>query len=1047
MIKTYTASVDRSVEKLFSILKKNRMRKIHLILLIVSMIFPVQFELYAQKSDYYNTIEQDVTLGRELFGKGKYNAAYGQFDKVEKNADPKSEIYSEAKFYKAVSALKAGNSAGYKLLGSFIENYPESPYIERAWLNLGDYQFEHKHYNAVLQSYSKVDRNSLNPDDRVEYQYRNGYSHLMMENNDQALKEFTEIKDANNLYSRPATYYWAHIMYLNENYQSALEGFSKLNNDPVYSRVIPIYVSHIYYKQQKYNEIINYTVNIMDDVEEEHKSELSKITGDSYFHLREYSKAIPYLEYYYNTPALKTREDSYILGYCYYNSGEYQKAVPLLENASKGKDEMAQNAYYHLADSYIKLNEKEKALVAFEVASEFDFNERIKEDALFSYAKLTYELSYSPFNETIKAFDRYITLYPNSQRNTEAYRYLTEVFMVTRNYQDAISSIEKIEVKSSEILRAYQRVTYYRGMELFNNLAYNEAIDYFDLSLQNGSHSRELKARALFWKAEALYRVGNYRESADVYSEFMRTAGAFSLPEYSEAEYNLGYARFKLNDYSSAASHFRNYINSIKGKASEKLADAYNRVGDYHFLNSNYSLARQNYQQAYNMNLYEPDYSLYQIAFCMGLEHNQQAKINNLERLLSGFPDSDYADDAFFELGRAHERLGQISQATKYYREIISSHEQSIYFPKALLQLGLINFNSGDFNQALSNYKQVAENYPGTSEAQTALLGIKNCYVEMNNVDGYFAYTRTLGGGTGIVTTSEQDSLIFLSAERLYLSGDPKAFDQLQRYLSEFPDGSFVINAKFYLAEIYYKDGKYSLANENYTFVARQPNNIFSEQALSRASELTFNAGKYEEALDLFNRLESLSGSKWNELKAHTGQMRCYFQLKRYNEAITAAGKVKISDAVNEAWMREAEYITGKSQYMTNNYAAALEPLKKVADDTKLAQGAESKFLVADIYYKQNQKKQAEDEIMDFITKGTPFQFWLGKSFLLLADIYLDRNDEFQAKHTLRSVVENYGNEKDGIKEEAARKLAEIEAREQLDQQKARDSSFQLKIN
>ncbi|MDD4755613.1 MAG: tetratricopeptide repeat protein, partial [Prolixibacteraceae bacterium] len=761
------------------------MKTTHLIFFILSFIIQTQFQLYAQKTEYYGTVEQEVKLGRELFMQGKYNSAFRQFEKVQKKADPKSEIYSEAIFYKSVSALKSGNSAGYKLLGRFIEDYPESPYIDRAWLNLGDYQFEHKHYQAVLQSYSKVDRTSLNPNDRIQFQYRNGYSHLMMENNEQALREFTEIKDANNLYSRPATYYYAHIMYLNENYQSALEGFTKLNDDPVYSRVIPIYVSHIFYKQQKYNEIVNYTVNIIDDVEEEHKSELSKITGDSYFHLREYDKALPYLEYYYNTPSLKTREDNYILGYCYYHTEQFQKAVPLLENASQGKDEMAQNAYYHLADSYIKLNDKEKARVAFEAASEFDFNERIKEDALFSYAKLTYELSYSPFNETIKAFDRYITLYPNSQRNTEAYRYLTEVFMVTRNYRDAISSIEKIEIKTSEILKAYQRVTFYHGMELFNNLAYNEAIDYFDLSLQNGSHSRELNAKALYWKAEALYRVGNYGESAEVYSEFLRTAGSFSLPEYSEAEYNLGYSRFKLGDYSAAASHFRNYINSEKGNRTGKLADAYNRLGDYHFLNSNYSLARQNYQQAYDMNLYEPDYSLYQIAFCMGLEHNQQAKINSLERLLSGFPDSDYSDDAYFELGRAHERLGQISQATKYYSEIISSYKQSIYYPKALLQMGLISFNSGDFNQALTNYKQVAENFSGTPDAQAALLGIKNCYVEMNNVDAYFAYTRTLGGGAGVVTTSEQDSLIYMSAERLYMSGDPKASEQLQRYLRE----------------------------------------------------------------------------------------------------------------------------------------------------------------------------------------------------------------------------------------------------------------------
>jgi hypothetical protein len=84
---------------------------------------------------------------------------------------------------------------------------------------------------------------------------------------------------------------------------------------------------------------------------------------------------------------------------------------------------------------------------------------------------------------------------------------------------------------------------------------------------------------------------------------------------------------------------------------------------------------------------------------------------------------------------------------------------------------------------------------------------------------------------------------------------------------------------------------------------------------------------------------------------------------------------------------------------------------------------------------------------MDFISKGTPYQFWLGKAFLLLADIYLDKNDEFQAKHTLKSLVENYSNETDGVKEEASRKLAAIEAGEKLEQKKAIDNSLQLELN
>lgn len=1015
-------------------------------LLFLSLLFFLQFHLNAQQTEYFNNIEEDIQTAKELYNQEKYNAAFHRFEKIQKQVEKKSELYSEATFYKAISALKAGHRMGGKLLDRFIENHPESPYIKRAWYNLGDYQFERRQYPSVLRSYTNIDESDLSKEEQVEVQYQKGYSHLMMENTDQAATQFYTIKESNNIYSKPASYYWAHIMYLQGNYESALNGFSNLNNDVTYSKVIPLYVSHIFYKQERYDEVVEYTTSVINDVEEEHQAELSKIIGDSYFHLREYEKAIPYLETYHNSSGLKTREDSYLLGYSYYTTGQYEKAASLLKKASTGKDEMAQNAYYHLADTYIKLEDKESARMAFEAAADFDFNEKIKEDALFSYAKLTYELSYSPFNETIKAFDKYITLYPNSERNAEAYQYLTEVFMVTRNYSDAINTIEKIEVKSPSIMRAYQRVTFFRGLELFNNLAYNSAIDFFNRSLENGSHSRELNARALYWKAEALYRVGDYPEAASTYSRFLRTPGAFSLTEYKDSEYNLAYTYFKMEEFDQATSHFRKYINAMEGKRTEKLADAYNRVGDYYFLNSSYALARQNYQRSYEMKIYEPDYALYQLAMIQGLQKELQGKINNLERLQAGFPDSEYQDEALYELGRAQERLGKNYEAKQKYQAIIENHPQSNFHRKALLQMGLINYNEDNFSEALAHYKKVAENYTGTPEAQAALLGIKNSYIELNNVDAYFAYARNLGSGANI-TVSEQDSITYLAAERLYMSKEPGAAGQLEKYLQQYPNGSFAANAHFYLAELLYSEEQYSKANEHYTYVAKRPDNIFSEQALSRASELTYNAENYKDALNLFEKLEAVANSKWNILKAYTGQMRSHFELENYAHAKNAAEKLKSTNIANEALLREANYISGKSLYLLNHPEAALEPLQAVASDTKLEKGAEAKFLISEINYRLNNKDEAEQEIMDFIEKGTPFQFWLGKAFLLLADIYIDKGDDFQAKHTLRSVVENYGPDNDGVKERAAQKLAEIEAKEEMQDQQARDSSFQIELN
>jgi TolA-binding protein len=1015
-----------------------------LLLLTAGFILAV-FTLQAQETVWYTEIQREIAIGKELFRTANYNAAYRQFEKVREMANEKSEIVSEANYYIALSALRSEHVTGEKLLANFLNDHADSPFSNYAHFFYGEFQFEKNRHQLALRSLANVERQGLSESDRVKAGYMTGYSYLMTDELDLAANEFFMIKDQNHLLSKPATYYWAHINYLKNNYETALEGFRQLQNDPNFSKVIPMYVSQIYYKQQRYNDVVNYIVPIINDVEEAHKPELAKIVGDSYFHLRRFSEAIQFLEYYHQTPGPKSREDNYLLGYCYYNTGDFAKSVSFLEGATRGNDQLAQNAFYHLADALIRTNQKEKARVAFGSASEMEFDDRIREDALFNYAKLTYELSYSPFNETIKAFDRYITLYPNSERNTAAYQYLVEVFMVTKNYRDAIESIEKIQVRNTAINQAYQRVTYYRGLELFGNSAYDLAIQNFDKSLQN-IHSTELAASARFWRSEALYRTGNYSAAVNGFNQFLVGAGAIKAPEFNEAHYSMGYAYFKLEDYRQAGSSFRKYLNAVQNQNTPKVADAYNRLGDSFFQQREYGEAVKNYQQALNLRLYDADYSLYQLAFTSGLQRNKAAKISQLKNLIASFPQSRYVADAHFELGRTFQEDAQYVDAKREYQTIIDRYKESTLYPRALLQMGLINYNTGDFQSSLRYYKEVAERYTGTQEAQAALIGIRNCYVEMNDVDAYFAYAGRLGSGTA-VTVSTQDSLTYMTAEKQFMAGDQNAATQLRRYLQQFPNGSFVLNANFYLAEALYNSGQYTQSLENYVYVARQPINVFSEQALAKASELLFNAKRFDEALELYDRLETVSNNKWNTVRAIAGKMRSNFQLERYRNAIDEANKLKEAEKSNETLLREANYIGAKSYYLLGNFDQALPGLRAVSAETNSQQGAESKYLVAEINYKKNNLDAAEKEIMDFISKGTQHQFWLAKSFLLLADIFVAKKDDFQAKHTLRSLLDNYPVSDDGIKSEASSKLAQIEQREKSDADAVRSNPMQIRIN
>jgi TolA-binding protein len=434
------------------------------------------------------------------------------------------------------------------------------------------------------------------------------------------------------------------------------------------------------------------------------------------------------------------------------------------------------------------------------------------------------------------------------------------------------------------------------------------------------------------------------------------------------------------------------------------------------------------------------------LAFTSGLQRNKAGKISQLKNLIASFPQSKYVADAHFELGRTFQEDAQYVDAKREYQTIIDRYKESTLYPRALLQMGLINYNTGDFQSSLRYYKEVAERYTGTQEAQAALIGIRNCYVEMNDVDAYFAYAGRLGSGTA-VTVSTQDSLTYMTAEKQFMAGDPNAATQLRRYLQQFPNGSFVLNANFYLAEALYNSGQYTQSLENYVYVARQPINVFSEQALAKASELLFNARRFDEALELYDRLETVSNNKWNTVRAIAGKMRSNFQLERYRNAIDESNKLKEAEKSNETLLREANYIGAKSYYLLGNFDQALPGLQAVAVETNSQQGAESKYLVAEINFKKNNLAAAEKEIMDFISKGTQHQFWLAKSFLLLADIFVAKKDDFQAKHTLRSLLDNYPVTDDGIKSEATSKLAQIEEREKRDADAVRSNPMQIRIN
>ena len=98
--------------------------------------------------------------------------------------------------------------------------------------------------------------------------------------------------------------------------------------------------------------------------------------------------------------------------------------------------------------TYLELDEKPKAQSAFEKAATMDHDLEVREDALFNQAKLAFETDFNPFNDAIAAFEQYLEEYPDSPRRDEAYGFLLDVYLTTRNHVRALDALDKIQRKS-----------------------------------------------------------------------------------------------------------------------------------------------------------------------------------------------------------------------------------------------------------------------------------------------------------------------------------------------------------------------------------------------------------------------------------------------------------------------------------------------------------------------------------------------------------------------------------------------------------------------
>ena len=812
----------------------------------------------------------------------------------------------------------------------WMEEHPQALGTERLALLRANLMVKQEQYTAAQSVYRRhTDR--IYDMEQAELEETMICYAIALINNDEIDEADLIIQSMQNCktHQMDMVYCDGYIKYVRGDYKGALEDFQIVRNNSDYAKNIPVYMADCYLhtgEPGKSLSLLNNQLPLfskhLSAIDAKYTDEIHRIRGEAYYDQKNYSKAVEALSQYIYNVENPRRTALYKLGQSYFNLQEYAKASNALSrSAGTANDEMAQNAWLNAGICYVHSQNKKQAQIAFQQASEMTVDKKLQEEALYNYALTLHEGNTMGFGESVKVFEKFLNMFPNSQYTSSVSKHLAEVYFSTKNYPAALESINKIKNPSAEILQAKQKVLYNLGVQEFIAGNYRNSDSYTTQAISLGSNE------AFYIKGESEYRQGKYNQAINNLKQYVSVT-ARNQSNYGQALYSLGYAYFKQKQYNQANNYFNNFIGTTTASNNKTLkADALNRLADCLYTDRKYDDAYAIYERALETDKQMGDYSLYQQAFIEGLRGNNEKKVELLNRMGGEYADSQYGADALYEQGRAYIQTGAKNQALQTFNQLITKYPHSQKARSAGNEIGLIYFESGMKDEALAAYNKVINDYPNTAEAQTALANLKDIYTDMGRVNEYAALAQKAGKG---LSGEELDQMINDAAVRSMNNGD------------------------------------YAKAYQYYNQLSQQTQS--SERladALEGSLRSAFSAKDYESTVNVATQIIR-NGKSSPNLVAEALLYRAESYLALGNSPDGIKDLQNLSQDTKTIYGAQANVRLAQYAYDTFQYQAAEEILQKFIDSGTTHQYwlARAFILLSDVYMKTDRKVEAREYLL-----------------------------------------------------------------------------------
>lgn len=968
------------------------------ILALLLMILPCGYAAAVDGPDWSGRLES----ARKLYYSGSYYAAEKAFDELAASAEGRNELkQSEVEAYKVLCAIALDRVNIDGLVKVFSDKYPNAPELSMVRYALASKYFDRGRYAEAGRILGHINEQYLYKGWRTEFRFKRGFCRMTQGKRKEAAEDFESIiasKAAH--YTYPSLYYLGYVRYLDKQFEEAGGLFVKAAADSRFKLMSSYYLLESKFLSGDHYYVTDNGQQVYDSIGDDLKPNVARILSESYFSLGESQMAQKYMDIYEASATEISRKDHYLSAMLSYSLESWPRAITSFGKVIGEADSLTQSARYYKANCHLRSGNKLAAMIDFKEASELPFDAVIAEDAMFNYAKLSFDV-----NSDISRFAEYLEKYPSGQRSDIINNYMAMALIDREDYETAVSMLRKINNPSPEVASNLQKASFLRAMQLVESGAWRSALPMLDISTGSGGDNPELSNLATFWKAECLFRDERYSDAIAMNNKILSDKGFKRSAEYPMALYNQAYCYFKRGEYGAAQKWFADYL-ACPDTYFEK--DARIRMADSHYMQNDYSTAAALYEGISDRYPGSDDiYPLLQAALAYGLAGSENKKVELLSEAVSNHPSAPLYPKALYELGRAYAQQDRGEDASECFLTLLGVKSDSTYLSKAMLELAMINSNAGKYDKALEYYRSIVKRAPDTEMARDALAGMENIYRIINKPNEYLAYIDEMGYSSS-KTDDERGSMLYAAAEQLYYQGNyASATNELQSYLASYPKGSDSPKAYYLLAESLRRTGRKEAASDAYRS-AIAAGGAYREAALSSYALLCYELERYDKASAAYAALSEAATMDDVKCAAFSGKMRSDYRSRNYETSIAAADSVLTFTHAAKNVLREADYTKAMALVSYGDRDRAVDIFRNLAADASDGYGAESAYMLILNSYNAGDYEAVEERTYAFSESGSGQMYWLAKSFIVLGDSFAARGDREQAEATYRSIAEGY---------------------------------------